>query len=111
MGRKIRTTVPIFHELLTPKWPDLVKLQEHEAQSKLQQEKYFNTRYRAMPLKQMPQGTEVHISNYPENGVVKASTETPRQYEVETPTGIIKRNRVQLVPQLPLPEKLSRKLS
>jgi hypothetical protein len=27
MGRKIRTTVPTFHKLLTPKWPDLIKLQ------------------------------------------------------------------------------------
>ena len=102
MGRKIRTTVPTFHKLLTPKWPDLIKLQEHEAQSKLQQQKYFNTRHCAMPLKQIPQGTEVHISTHPENGVVKTSTESPRQYEVETPTGVIKRNRVQLVP---LPEK------
>jgi hypothetical protein len=55
-----------------------------------------------MPLKQIPQGTEVHISTHPENSVVKTSTESPRQYEVETPTGVIKRNRVQLVP---LPEK------
>ena len=102
MGRKIRTTVPTFHKLLPPKWPDLIKLQEHEAQSKLQQQKYFNTRHCAMPLKQIPQGTEVHISTHPENGVVKTSTECPRQYEVETPTGVIKRNRVQLVP---LPEK------
>ncbi|CAB4027952.1 Transposon Ty3-G Gag-Pol poly [Paramuricea clavata] len=97
MGRKIRTTVPTFHKLLTPKWHDLIKLQEHEAQSKLQQQKYFNTRHCAMPLKQIPQGTEVHISTHPENGVVKTSTESPRQYEVETPTGVIKRNRVQLL--------------
>ena len=27
MGRKIRATVPAFHELLTLKWPDLIKLQ------------------------------------------------------------------------------------
>ena len=41
MGRKIRT-IPIFHTLLTPKWPDLVHLQEHEAQRKVQQEKYYH---------------------------------------------------------------------
>ncbi|CAB3986447.1 Hypothetical predicted protein [Paramuricea clavata] len=67
--------VPTFHKLLTPKWPDLIKQQEHEAQSKLQQQKYFNTLQCAMPLKQIPQGTEVHISTHPENGVVKTSME------------------------------------
>ena len=43
MGRKIRRTVAIFHTLLRPKWPYLAHLQKHEAQSKMHQEKYFNT--------------------------------------------------------------------
>ena len=43
MGRKIRTTVPVFHTLLTPKWPNLVRLEEQEAQRKVQQQDYFNT--------------------------------------------------------------------
>lgn len=51
-----------------------------------------------MPLQQLTQGTEVHITTHPESGIVKGSTESPRQYEVETPTGVIKRSRVQLVP-------------
>lgn len=98
MGRKIRTTVPIFHTLLTPKWPDLVQLQKQEDQSKVKQEKYFNTRHRAMPLRKLTQGTEVRITTHPEPGVVKGTTESPRQYEVDTPTGVIKRNRVHLIP-------------
>ena len=61
MGRKIRTTVPIFHTLLTPKWPYLLYLQEHEAQRKVQQEKYYNTRHRAVPLQKLTEGTEVRI--------------------------------------------------
>jgi transposase InsO family protein len=98
MGRKIRTTVPVFHTLLTPKWPNLVQLQEQEAQRKIQQEKYFNTRHRAVPLQKLTQGTEVRITTHSEPGVIKNDTESPRQYEVETPTGVIKRNRVHLVP-------------
>ena len=98
MGRKIRTTVPVFHTLLTPKWPNLVQLQEQEAQRKIQQEKYFNTRHRAVPLQKLTQGTEVRITTHSEPGVIKNDIESPRQYEVETPTGVIKRNRVHLVP-------------
>jgi transposase InsO family protein len=101
MGRKIRTTVPVFHTLLTPKWPNLVQLQEQEVQRKIQQEKYFNTRHRAVPLQKLTQGTEVRITTHSEPGVIKNDTESPRQYEVETPTGVIKRNRVHLVPLPP----------
>ena len=79
----------MFHTLLTPKWPDLVYLQEHEAQRKVQQEKYYNTRHRAVPLQKLTEGTEVHTT-HPEPGVIKNATVTPRQYEVETPTGVIK---------------------
>ena len=104
MGRKIRTMVPVFHSLLTPKWPNLAQLQEQEAQSRAQQEKYFNTRHRAMPLQKLSPGTEVRITTHPEPGVIKNDTESTRQYEVQTPTGVIKRNRVHLVP---LPQETS----
>ena len=104
MGRKIRTMVPVFHSLLTPKWPNLAQLQEQEAQSRARQEKYFNTRHRAMPLQRLSQGTEVRITTHPEPGVIKNDTESTRQYEVQTPTGVIKRNRVHLVP---LPQEAS----
>ena len=98
MGRKIGTTVPVFHMLLTPQWPNLVRLREQEAERKVQQQEYFNTRHRAMPLQKLTPGTEVHIKTHPEPGIIKNDTESPRQYEVQTPTGVIKRNRVQLVP-------------
>ena len=98
MGRKIRTTVPVFHTLLTPKWPNPLRLQEQEAQRKVQQQEYFYTRHRAMPLQKHTPGTEVRITTHPEPGIIKNDTESPRQYEVQTPTGVIKRNRVQLVP-------------
>ena len=78
------------------------QLQKHEDQSKVKQEEYFNTRHRAMPLRQLTPGTEVHITTHPEPGVVKNTTENPQQYEVETPTGVIKRNRVQLTPAFTL---------
>ncbi len=54
-----------------------------------------------MPPQKLTQGTEVLITTHSEPGVIKNDTESPRQYEVETPTGMIKRDRVRLVP-LPL---------
>ena len=99
--------MPIFHTLLTPKWPDLVQLQKHEDQSKVKQGNYFNTKHRAMPLRQLTPGIEVHITTHREPGVVKNTTENPQQYEVETPTGVIKRNRVQLI-SLPAADDVTR---
>ena len=57
-----------------------------------------------MPLQKLTPGTEVRITTCPEPGIVKKDTESPRQYEVQTLTGLIKRNRVQLVP---LPQETS----
>ena len=51
-----------------------------------------------MPLQKLTPGTEVRITTHSEPGIIKNNTESPRQYEVQTPTGVIKRNRVQLVP-------------
>ncbi|CAB4007185.1 Transposon Ty3-G Gag-Pol poly [Paramuricea clavata] len=103
MGRKLRTTVPIFHTLLHPKCVDVQKLQQKEDASKLKQKQYFDSKHLAKPLQPLSPRTEVQISTHHEPGVIRQETENTRQYEVETPTETIKRNRVQLVP-LP-PEK------
>jgi hypothetical protein len=98
MGRKIRTMVPIVDTLLDPKWPDVQKLRQKEDVSKLKQKQYFDNRHSARPLHPLNPGTEVQITTHAEPGVIRKETECTRQYEVETPTGTIKRNRVQLVP-------------
>ena len=80
MGRKIRTTVYVFHEQFTPKLPNLERLQEPEAKSKLKQKDYFNSRHRTMPPAELTQECQVHISTYPHQALgrvlrkVRAST-------------------------------------
>ena len=103
MGRKLRTTVPTFHTLLDPKCVDVQKLRQKEDASKLKQKQYFDRRHLAKLLQPLSPRTEVQISTHHEPGVIRKETENSRQYEVEIPTGTIKRNRIQLVP-LP-PEK------
>ena len=68
---------------------------------KLKQAQYFDKRHRVKSLSRLDPGTEVQVSTYPEPGVILQETKSPRQYEVETPSGVIKRNQVQLVPLLP----------
>ena len=109
MGRKIRTMVPIMDALLDPKWPDVQKLRQKEDASKLKQKQYFDNRHLAKPLRPLSPGTDVQITTHAEPGVIRKETESTRQYEVETPAGTIKRNRVQLVP-LPRETSENRKI-
>ena len=99
MGRKLRTTVPTFHENLIPKWPDMDKLQKSEnIQRQQQQQQHFNVKHRAKLSPPLSAGAEVKIANYDDTGVVQGKTNSPRQYVVQTPTSTLRRNWVHLVP-------------
>ena len=99
MGRKLRSTVPTFHENLIPKWPDMDKLQKSESiQRQQQQQQHFNVKHEAKLLPPLSAGAEVKIANYDDTGVVQEKTNSPRQYVVQTPTSTLRRNRVHLVP-------------
>ena len=41
-SRKLRNTIPTFHAVLNPSWPDMEKLREREAESKEKQRLNFN---------------------------------------------------------------------
>ena len=49
-GRKIQTTVPVFHDQLKPSWPGLQELREHEQESKIVQTKSYNIARRCTKL-------------------------------------------------------------
>ena len=101
MGRRLRSTVPTFHENLIPRWPDIDKLREHENIQKMQQHQHLNTRHRARLLPQLSAGASVAIAKYDEKGIMQKKSNSPRQYVVSTPTSTLRRNRVHLIP---LPE-------
>lgn len=98
MGRKLRNSVPMFHTELNPHWPDLEKLHARERESKLKQQTNFNLRHKATPLTPLETGTEVHVKDLDQPGVVVKAAETPRSYEVKTPMSTVRRNRVHLTP-------------
>ena len=98
MGRQIRHSVPTFHTQLNPKWPDLDNLRARESMSKLKQETVFNSRHKARPLSPIEPGAEVYVKDLQCSGTVVKVAETPRSYEVKTPTSTVRRNRAHLIP-------------
>ena len=111
MGRKLRTTIPVFHTQLEPKWPDLRKLNDKETVYRKKQQDYFNTRHRAKPLPPLCIGQEVKITNQEKPGIVVEKGQSPRQYIIRTPTSNLKRNRVQIIPLPPSPPTAATTLS
>ena len=101
MGRRLRNTVSIFRSQLTPDRPDIEQLNKHETCSKIKQQEYYNSRHRAQPLPPITSGTEVQVTTDKKPGVVLKETETPRQYIVQTPSAVIRRNCRHLVPLSP----------
>ena len=101
MGRRLRNTVPMFQSQLTPDWPDLERLNKHETCSKIKQQEYYNLRYRTQPLPPIASGAEGQVTTDKKPGVVLKETETLRQYIVQTPSAVIRRNRRHLIPLSP----------
>ena len=92
MGRKLRNTIPTFHTVLNPSWPDMEKLHEREAESKEKQRLNFNHRHNAAPLKALQPGIPVHIKDMGTTGTVTRAAETPRSNMIETEKGTVRRN-------------------
>ena len=107
MGRKLRTTVPVFHAQLQPKWPDFGKLNERETAYRQKQQVYYNARHHAKPLPPLCTGQEVKIKSHVQSGVVVEKSQSPRRYVITTPTSEVKRNRVQITPLPPSPTSVT----
>ena len=80
---------------------DLEGLNRHETCSKIKQQKYHNSRHCTQPLPPIASGTEVQVTTDQKPRVVLKETETPRQYIVQTPSAVIRRNRRHLTPLFP----------
>lgn len=97
MGRRLRTTVPILPSCLNPGWTDITTLRARERREKDKQWKWFNNRHRARDLSGLHPGDQVWITDMKENGTVSARADAPRSYLVQTPRGLLRRNRSHLV--------------
>ena len=97
-GRKIKTKLPIDHELLQPAWPDLEKFRTVDKKLKEKQESYFNKRHGVRTLRQLQVGEEVWIKDLRRYGKVKQILDAPRSYIVQSNGQDVRRNRSHLIP-------------
>ena len=95
MSKKLKTKIPISPEQLKPKLVDSAKVQVYEENSKNNQKINFDRRHAAKSLEQLKGGDEVYMPDRSQPGVV-VGQHTERSYRVETPSGVYRRNRVQL---------------
>ena len=95
MGRRIRTDVPQGKKQLIPDWPHLKGFREVDKQYKDHQKQDYERRHRVRSLPELPGETPVWVdtSRGQVQGRIVQSAGTPRSYQVEVPSGVIRRNR------------------
>ena len=98
MGRKLRTTVPMTRELRKPAVPNLEEVAERDRREKQRQTDNFNAHHGARALSPLSPGDTVYLKDRASTGTVARET-APRSYEVQTPDGMVRRNRCHMVLQ------------
>jgi hypothetical protein len=98
MGRPLRTCIPQIKEQLVPKWSYLVEFRSLNQKFKQKQKRDFDKRHRAHSLEDIPEDTRVWITSEGDHveGRVVSPANSPRSYVVDTPTGVVRRNRQHL---------------
>ena len=95
MGRRLRTCIPQIPEQLIPTWPYLEEFKKLNLKVKKKQKRDFDKRHRSQELDGLPENAKVWVTSedrHVEGRVVQPAT-SPRSYLVETPSGIVRRNR------------------
>ena len=96
MNRKLRSTLPILPQDLTPSVPDYSKLQSSEKQQRKKQKQNFDSRHAAHVLTPLKEGMTVWIPDHNCSGKVVTQA-GPRSYQVKTSLGVLRRNRRHLI--------------
>ncbi|UYV69910.1 K02A2.6-like [Cordylochernes scorpioides] len=104
MNRKLRTTVPISPVQLQSRIPDLENLEMREKNQRHKKKTHFDIHHRARELPHLDEGTRVWVKDLRVPGVVLEDAGSPR-YIVNSPKGILRRNRFHLLPN-PQGEKI-----
>ncbi|UYV75118.1 K02A2.6-like [Cordylochernes scorpioides] len=105
MNRKLRTTVQISPVQLQSRIPDLENLEMREKNQRHKKKTHFDIHHRARELPHLDEGTRVWVKDLRVPGVVLEDAESPRSYIVNSPKGILRRNRFHLLPN-PQGEKI-----
>ncbi|CAC5397502.1 unnamed protein product [Mytilus coruscus] len=93
MGHKLRTLVPVAPKNLTPKLPNTRELSRKEDEYKFKQKQYYDRRHRARPFSNVKTNDRVWVKDQRKWGIIKAESNEPRSYVIETDSGEIHRNR------------------
>ncbi len=96
MGRKIKSTIPIVSKNLTPSLPKMKELKVKEETYRSKQKNNYDNRHSAKKLKPLPSGAVVYITDMDCTGRVIKPSKKPRSYLIDTPTSVVRRNRVQI---------------
>ncbi|XP_028418586.1 uncharacterized protein K02A2.6-like [Dendronephthya gigantea] len=96
MGRKIKSTIPIMTQQLTPQLPNQELFKAKEEEYRLKQKKNFDNRHNARTMKPLTSGTTVYVTDMNCTGTVIKTSNKPRSYLVDTPMTVIRRNRAHL---------------
>ncbi|UYV65567.1 K02A2.6-like, partial [Cordylochernes scorpioides] len=105
MNRKLRTTVPTSPVQLQSRIPDLENLEMREKDQRHKKKTHFDIHHRARELPHLDKGTRVWVKDLRVPGVVLEDAGSPRSYIVNSPKGILRRNRFHLLPN-PQGEKI-----
>ncbi|GBM05605.1 hypothetical protein AVEN_202240-1 [Araneus ventricosus] len=98
MGHKLRTNLSKAKKSLMPKIPEAEDRRRKELKYGVNQKKYYDKHHRVKDLQELEPGQVVWITDQRSYGRIKAKHAAPRSYLVETPRGIIRRNRFHLRP-------------
>ncbi|XP_077544863.1 uncharacterized protein LOC144158076 [Haemaphysalis longicornis] len=97
MGRNLQTRPPSLAERLSPHTPSHREFKDRDAAYKAQQAKAFNSRHGARPLPPLTAGDRVWVKNLNCPTTLLSAAQRPRSFVVETPRGVVQRNRRHLV--------------
>ena len=97
MCRRLRTSVPTIRSLREPEVPDKFIVSQRDKKEKDRQKTNFDSCHQVTDLKPLSQGDCVWLPDQQNNGQV-VSEDSPRSYNVETPSGFYRRNRRHIIP-------------
>ncbi|GBN81182.1 hypothetical protein AVEN_249406-1 [Araneus ventricosus] len=97
MGCKLRTNLSMTKKSIIPKIPEADDIRR-ELKYGVNQKKFYGKHNRVKDLQELEPGQVVWITDQRSYGRIKAKHAAPLSYLVETPRGIIRRNRFHLRP-------------
>ena len=98
MGRHLRTTLPVPSSTLEPIWPDRETILARDKRYKATTAENYDQRHGVRPLQPLQPGEPVLVKTdiqkgWKEKGIIRGEASTPRSYQVETQSGVHRRNR------------------